>query len=87
MAIVDDKSLTFHGVLRSFVLALYAWHKNKNLSNLILLSLQLYIDKNHAISGDKTTRHMRKTMANFLIDSCWGGGEPRVPAEDSSNTS
>jgi dipeptidyl-peptidase-4 len=39
--------------------------------------MQLYTDKNHALSGAHTSNHLYRTMTKFLINECWDGGEPR----------
>lgn len=38
----------------------------------------MYTDKNHAISGPKTSRHLYRTMTSFLKDECWDGALPRM---------
>ena len=43
----------------------------------ILFQSQIYADKNHQLSGDKTTIHLYRTMTKFLQKECWGGGKPQ----------
>ena len=38
---------------------------------------QVYSDKNHAITGPKTSLHLYRTLSSFFKDVCWDGGEPR----------
>ena len=43
----------------------------------VLFQTQVYPDKNHQLSGVKTTRHLYNTMIKFLQNECWGGGKPQ----------
>lgn len=40
--------------------------------------IQVYSDKNHAIGGKTTSRHLHRTITSFLKEECWNGGAPRV---------
>ncbi|KAK2154977.1 hypothetical protein LSH36_252g03048 [Paralvinella palmiformis] len=39
--------------------------------------MQLYTDKNHALSGPHTSKHLYRKMTRFLQQECWDGGQPR----------
>ncbi len=47
-----------------------------------ILILQIYSDKTHAISGSVTSKHLYRTMTDFIRQECWDGAFPRVNGED-----
>ncbi|ESO02216.1 hypothetical protein HELRODRAFT_161459 [Helobdella robusta] len=68
----NKKFLLIHGTADDNVHLQHSMRLMKALAEAkVMFQSQIYPDKNHMLGGRSTTKHLYKTMVNFLKDDCW----------------